>query len=224
MAGFKQRYGKNWKNVMYATATKQAMKEDSSDEWNGSYDFFAEMKEEVEQIDEATHGYKLKLTKTTHRKDITDDADNPVKAVEKHYEIHKNGKKVGNILHHYNEYAGHFYHADIHGKRVPFDTSKDKEGAHHFLNGVVNTKFYSNLKKEEFELDEEQLDEAPKPIAQLKKKIADYDKIKYNLKYNTKKDPLNDPHGEGGSRQDIKSKSKGTAATNRTLKANIKRL
>ena len=34
-AGMKQRYGKNWKNVMYATATKQAMKEDSSDEWDG---------------------------------------------------------------------------------------------------------------------------------------------------------------------------------------------
>jgi len=34
-AGMKQRYGKNWKNVMYATATKQAMKEDSSDEWEG---------------------------------------------------------------------------------------------------------------------------------------------------------------------------------------------
>jgi hypothetical protein len=42
MAGFKQRYGKNWKNVMYATATKQAMKEDSSDEWDG------------EQLEEAT--------------------------------------------------------------------------------------------------------------------------------------------------------------------------
>ena len=39
-AGLKQRYGKNWKNVMYATATKQAMKEDSSD----SYD----------ELDEAT--------------------------------------------------------------------------------------------------------------------------------------------------------------------------
>jgi len=34
-AGLKQRYGKNWKNVMYATATKQAMKEDSSDVWEG---------------------------------------------------------------------------------------------------------------------------------------------------------------------------------------------
>ena len=33
--GFKHRYGKNWKNVMYATATKQAMKEGSSDVWEG---------------------------------------------------------------------------------------------------------------------------------------------------------------------------------------------
>jgi hypothetical protein len=37
MAGFKDRYGAKWKNVMYATATKQAMKEDSSDEWDGEF-------------------------------------------------------------------------------------------------------------------------------------------------------------------------------------------
>ena len=37
MAGFKDRYGDKWKNVMYATATKQAMKEDSSDEWDGEF-------------------------------------------------------------------------------------------------------------------------------------------------------------------------------------------
>ena len=37
-AGFKQRYGKNWKNVMYATATKQAMKEDSSDSYDEELD------------------------------------------------------------------------------------------------------------------------------------------------------------------------------------------
>ena len=35
--GFKDRYGAKWKNVMYATATKQAMKEDSSDEWDGEF-------------------------------------------------------------------------------------------------------------------------------------------------------------------------------------------
>jgi hypothetical protein len=51
--GFKQRYGKNWKNVMYATATKQAMKEDSSDTWNGSYDFVISEKteESVNEMD-----------------------------------------------------------------------------------------------------------------------------------------------------------------------------
>ena len=55
-AGFKQRYGKNWKNVMYATATKQAMKEDSSDEWNGSYDFFVEQAEHLDEKNEShTH-------------------------------------------------------------------------------------------------------------------------------------------------------------------------
>jgi hypothetical protein len=46
-AGFKQRYGKNWKNVMYATATKQAMKEDSSDEWEG------------EELDEEESGLRM---------------------------------------------------------------------------------------------------------------------------------------------------------------------
>jgi hypothetical protein len=35
--GFKDRYGAKYKNVMYATATKQAMKEDSSDEWDGEF-------------------------------------------------------------------------------------------------------------------------------------------------------------------------------------------
>jgi hypothetical protein len=50
-AGFKQRYGKNWKNVMYATATKQAMKAEASDTWNGSYDFILN-EEEVEQLNE----------------------------------------------------------------------------------------------------------------------------------------------------------------------------
>ena len=107
--------------------------------------------EEAEQIDEASHGYKLKLTKTTHPKYVTDDQDEPVKATEKHYEVHQNDKKVGNILHHYNDYGGHFYDADLHGKKVPYDRSKGGEGAHNFLKSVVNTKFHSNLKKEEVE-------------------------------------------------------------------------
>jgi hypothetical protein len=78
--------------------------------------------------------------------------------------------------------------------------------------------------KEDFsdEWEGEQLDEAPKEISQLKKKITRYDDAKQEIRWG-KRDPLNDPYGGGGSRADVKSKSKGTAATNRTLKSNIKR-
>ena len=48
------------------------------------------VKEEVEQIEES---YTLKLTKTT-KPHTTDDEDNPVPAIEKHYDIHHKGKKV----------------------------------------------------------------------------------------------------------------------------------
>jgi hypothetical protein len=41
-ADFKSKYGKNWKNVMYATATKQAMKEEAEEE----------VTEDLEQLDE----------------------------------------------------------------------------------------------------------------------------------------------------------------------------
>ena len=69
-AGFKQRYGKNWKNVMYATATKQAMKAEASDTWNGSYDFILNEKEEVE-LDEGDAQYK-KTTPTKPMSDVVD--------------------------------------------------------------------------------------------------------------------------------------------------------
>ena len=132
-------------------------------------------REEYEQIDEASHGYKLKLTKTTHPKDVTDDQDEPVKATEKHYEVHQNDKKVGNILHHYNDYGGHFYDADLHGKKVPYDRSKGGEGAHNFLKSVVNTKFHSNLKKEEYEMmDEVKLADLPRRKVVGKSYGADY--------------------------------------------------
>jgi len=53
-AGMKQRYGKNWKNVMYATATKQAMKEDSSDKWEG---------EELNEYKDSNPPYREKKAK-----------------------------------------------------------------------------------------------------------------------------------------------------------------
>ena len=56
-AGMKQRYGKNWKNVMYATATKQAMKEDSSDEWEGEE--LDEARNDVEKHEPKKNEYKI---------------------------------------------------------------------------------------------------------------------------------------------------------------------
>ena len=73
-SSFKHRYGKNWKSVMYATATKQAMKEDASDVYE----------EEFEQIDE--------VQKTTdHHRDRVD-------AKVKHREKISNAEKTTDTL------------------------------------------------------------------------------------------------------------------------------
>ena len=102
--------------------------------------------EEVEQIEES---YTLKLTKTT-KPHTTDDEDNPVPAIEKHYDIHHKGKKVGKITHHYNEYGGHFFDANLHGKRVPYDRHPGKEqNAKAFIAGISKTKWHSKNIKEE---------------------------------------------------------------------------
>jgi hypothetical protein len=110
-----------------------------------------------ENIIELEEGYTLKLTKTTHPKDVTDDEDKPVKATEKHYDIHSGEKKVGTVVHHHNDYGGHFYNATLHGKKVPFDRHKGSgEGAKAFIDGVAKTKWHSkNIKEENMEeLDE----------------------------------------------------------------------
>ena len=136
---------------------------DSENDFSSLDKHLSTVKEEEQMDEAAAHGYKLKLIKTTHPKDVTDDQDEPVKAIEKHYEVHQNDKKVGNILHHYNDYGGHFYDADLHGKKVPYDRSKGGEGAHSFLKSVVNTKFHSNLKREEVEqMDEVKLADLPR--------------------------------------------------------------
>jgi len=114
------------------------------------------IRESVEQIDEA---YRLKLTKTTHPKDVTDDEDNPVKATVKHYDIHQGDKKVGTIKHHYDEYDGHSYSANLHGKNVPYERHNGTEqGAKAFIDGVTKTKWHSKNIKEEIE----QIDELSK--------------------------------------------------------------
>jgi len=101
---------------------------------------------EFEQLDE---NYAVKLTKTARPKDVTDDEDQPVKAVEKHYDIHKGDKKVGKVVHHYNDYGGHFFDATLHGKKVPFD--RQNEGpttAKAFIDGIAKTKWHAKNIKE----------------------------------------------------------------------------
>jgi hypothetical protein len=119
----------------------------------------SEQEEQDFDLDEAAASsspYKVKLVKTTNPKDVTDDMDQPVKATQKHYEIHKNGKSVGKVTHHYDEYSGHSYSANLHGKKVPFDRSKmgEGEGAQAFIDGVAKTKWHTKSIKEEFDLDE----------------------------------------------------------------------
>lgn len=152
------------KSMAYATGTKRAMQmtgdepplEKSTIKKAHKIAKAILRKEEAEQLGEA---YTLKLTKTTHPKDVTDDEDQPVKATEKHYDIHQGDKKVGQVIHHHNEYGGHFFDATLHGKKVPFDRQKDGANtAKAFIDGVAKTKWHAKTVKE----DTETLDEGRK--------------------------------------------------------------
>lgn len=105
------------------------------------------VEEEVEQIDEAAD-YTLKHVGTSHPKDVTDDEDQPVKATEKSYEIHKGGKKVGELEHHHNEYGGHFYSGNLHGRRFPWDRNNNslggKNDAHSYLASALKSKWHTS--------------------------------------------------------------------------------
>ena len=93
--------------------------------------------------------YSVKLTKTTNPKDVTDDEDKPVKATEKHYDVHSGGKKVGEVVHHHNDYGGHFFNATLHGKKVPFDRqNKGEMNAKAFIDGVAKSKWHAKTVKE----------------------------------------------------------------------------
>ena len=118
--------------------------------------------EEVEQIDEANSGYTLKHVGTTHPKDVTDDMDEPVKATEKSYEIHKGGKQVGELLHHHNEYGGHFYSGNLHGRRFPWDRNNNsggKDNAQSYLASALKSKWHTSKHGATNE-EVEQIDEA----------------------------------------------------------------
>jgi hypothetical protein len=65
-SSFKHRYGKNWKSVMYATATKQAMKEDASDVYEEEF-------EQIDEVQKTTDHHRDRVdAKVKHREKISD--------------------------------------------------------------------------------------------------------------------------------------------------------
>lgn len=135
-----------------------------------------ELDEEVEQLDEAS-GYTLKHVGTTRPKDVTDDEDQPVKATEKSYEIHKDGSKVGELEHHHNEYGGHFYSGNLHGRRFPWDRNKDaggKDNAHTYLASALKSKWHTSKHSATNEEVEQIEEDAEAMVAKLKAKHKDH--------------------------------------------------
>jgi AcrR family transcriptional regulator len=124
------------------------------------------MSEEYNEEYELDEEYSVKLTKTTNPKDVTDDEDKPVKATVKHYDVHRGGKKVGEVEHHHDDYSGHSFNATLHGKNVPYDRQKDgAQTAKAFIDGVAKTKWHAKTVKES--LDEGKYD-YPKSMTQTR--------------------------------------------------------
>lgn len=114
------------------------------------------MSQENNEFDQLDEEYSVKLTKTTNPKDVTDDEDKPVKATVKHYDVHRGGKKVGEVEHHHDDYSGHSFNATLHGKNVPYDRQKDgAQTAKAFIDGIAKTKWHAKTVKES--LDEESI-------------------------------------------------------------------
>jgi len=129
------------------------------------------MKEEVEQVDEDTHGYTLHKTGSKRLRDAHNDYSEPVKAVKTSYDVHQHGKKVGEIHHVDHDYEGHYYHGHLHGKRIPFDRTKpgEGEGGHAFLKSATKTKWHSKISSKSVKEEVEEIDEVS-----LKTKVSAY--------------------------------------------------
>ena len=68
MQGFKQRYGERAKSVMYATATKTAMKEEQEDHWQKGYDHVREPIADEPYLDNARERFKELKKENPHKK------------------------------------------------------------------------------------------------------------------------------------------------------------
>jgi hypothetical protein len=65
---FKAKYGKRWKDVMYATATKMAMKEESEDHWDAGYKHAMDHALDSGNSETARHRRKEMLADNPHKK------------------------------------------------------------------------------------------------------------------------------------------------------------
>jgi hypothetical protein len=122
LAGFKERYGNRAKNVMYATATKQAMKE------------------EIEQVDEATMTH-ITLGKKVKNSDGGHDQD-----------VHYKGKKIGSIES-YKHRTGLRYGGNHDATGHSEAGSRSPEEAVDFIRGS-HAEHLKSMKEEIEELDE----------------------------------------------------------------------
>ena len=86
--GFKARYGDRAKNVMYATATKQAMKEEQEDHWQKGYDHVREPISDEPYLDNARHRFN-ELKKNNPHKKGTKEHDDWHAGAHTAYEEHK---------------------------------------------------------------------------------------------------------------------------------------
>ena len=68
MQGFKQRYGDRAKSVMYATATKSAMKEEQEDHWQKGYDHVRDPIADEPYLDNARERFKELKKENPHKK------------------------------------------------------------------------------------------------------------------------------------------------------------
>jgi hypothetical protein len=68
MQGFKQRYGERAKSVMYATATKTAMKEEQEDHWQKGYDHVRDPIADEPYLDNARERFKELKKENPHKK------------------------------------------------------------------------------------------------------------------------------------------------------------
>jgi len=87
--------------------------------------------------------YTVKHTKTIH--DEPGEDDEASISITHHYDIHHNGKKVGSIKKHFNDYMGH--HSEISDKHGNgFDFQNGRISAHNHLGKILGTKKEGHLK------------------------------------------------------------------------------